>query len=101
MRKRFLVKVAACRVAVVVQVLQFDLTPCGSLEDEMLAKFMVSLVIVVTVRVKGIEIEKVIKYFEDGGGVSIKRFHLHNCVPVVVTRVTHHPDTVRKENLKQ
>ena len=36
----------------VVQVLQFDLTPCGSLEDAMLAKCMVSLVIVVIVKVK-------------------------------------------------
>ena len=36
----------------VVQVLQFDLAPCGSLEDEILAKCMVSLVIVVSARVK-------------------------------------------------
>ena len=75
----------------------------------MLAKCIVSLVIVMIVRVKvivtaivtAIELKKVIKYFEDGRGVSIKRFHLHNCVPVVVTRVTHHPDTVRKETLRQ
>ena len=58
----------------VVQVLQFDLPPCGGLEDVMLAKCMVSLVIVVSARVKVIvtaivtviEIEKVFNYFEDG-----------------------------------
>ena len=57
----------------VVQVLQFDLPPCGSLEDKMLAKCMVSLVRVVIVRVKVIVtaivtvivIEKVINYFEE------------------------------------
>ena len=58
----------------VVQVLQFDLPPCGSLEDEMLDNCLVSLVIVVIVRVEVIvtakvtviEIEEVINYFEDG-----------------------------------
>ena len=81
MSKGLLVKVAACRVAVVVQMLQFDLPPCGSLEEKMLAKFMVSLVIVMIVRVKIIVtaivtvIEKVINCFEDGEGVSFKRFH--------------------------
>ena len=58
----------------VVQVLQFDLPPCGSLEDKMLAKCMVSLVIVVSARVKVIvtaivaviEIDNVFNYFEDG-----------------------------------
>ena len=67
----------------VVQVLQFDLPPCGSLEDAMLAKCLVSLVMLLIVRVKiiataivtVIEIEKVINYFEDGRGVSIKPFH--------------------------
>ena len=46
-------------------------------------------------------LHSVITYFEDGRSVSIKRFHLHNCVPVVVTRVTHHPDRVRKESFRQ
>ena len=67
----------------VVQVLQFDLPPCGGLEDVMLAKCMVSLVRVVIVRVKVIvtaivtmiEIEIVINYFEDGRRVSSKRFN--------------------------
>ena len=45
----------------VVQVLQFDLTPCGSLEDARLAKCMVSLVILVIFRVKVIVIAIVIK----------------------------------------
>ena len=70
MCKGFLVKVAACRVAVVVQVLQFDLTPCGSLEDAMLAKLVIVVIVrvkvIVTAIVTVIEIEKVFNYFEDG-----------------------------------